>query len=106
TGEDRQLSFERALEGRPRLAARDIGCEVWMLAEQVRSAQPAKHRHHQEVARAERALEPLAIAQAAGELAQAHARDRREGEGAARARARRARGAWPARARRSAAPSC
>jgi len=68
--ENRQLGVESTLEGRPRFAAGDIGGEVRIVLQHTRSVQPAQHRHHQQVAGAERAVEPVGIAEPAGKLAQ------------------------------------
>ena len=69
-GEDRQLGGEGALEGGPRLAAGDIGGRGSDIPPAGPIPQPAQHRHHHQVARAERAVEPVGIAEPAGKLAQ------------------------------------
>lgn len=67
-GENRQLSIESTLEGRPRFAADDIGGEVRI--QHPRSVQPAQHRHHQNITGAERTIEPVGIAKARGKFAE------------------------------------
>src|SRR3546814_11944860 len=68
--EDRQLSIERSLEGGPGLAAGDVGGEVGIVVQYSRSVQPAQHRYHQQIAGAERAIEPVGVAKATGKVAQ------------------------------------
>ena len=65
-GVDRQLRGESPLVGGPRFAARDIGGEVGIFVEQARRPQPQQHRHHHQVAGAERAVQPVGVAQARG----------------------------------------
>jgi RNA polymerase sigma-70 factor, ECF subfamily len=65
-----QETGEGPPEGRPRFAAGDIGAEVWMVVEQARSVQPAQHRHHHQVAGAERPVEPVGTPEPAGEVAE------------------------------------
>src|SRR5947207_6278982 len=67
---DRQLSVEGALVGGPRFAAGHIGGEVRTFVQQTRRPQPEQHRHHHQVTRAERAIEPGGIAKATGKLVQ------------------------------------
>src|SRR5215212_10287292 len=67
---DRQLSVEGTLVGGPRFAAGYIGGEVRIFVQHTRRFQPEQHRHHHQVARAERAIEPVGIAKATGKLDQ------------------------------------
>src|SRR3546814_4372622 len=60
--EDRQLSVESSLEGGPCFAAGDVGGEVGIVVQYSRSVQPAQHRYHQQIAGAERAIEPVGVA--------------------------------------------
>ena len=69
-GENRQLSVESTPVGRPRFAAGDIGGEVRIFVQHTRCFQPEQHRHHHQVARAERTIEPVCIAKATGKFAQ------------------------------------
>src|SRR3546814_8470946 len=68
--EDRQLSVESSLEGGPGFAAGDVGGEVGIVVQYSRSVQPAQHRYHQQIAGAERAIEPVGVAKATGKVAQ------------------------------------
>ena len=68
--ENRQLSVESTLVGGPRFAAGDIGGEVRIFVQHTRCFQPEQHRHHHQVARAERTIEPVGIAKATGKFAQ------------------------------------
>lgn len=61
---DRLLRRESPPIRRPGLAAGDIGGAVWELSHN-RPFQPAKNQHHQQVARAERAIKPFGVAPAA-----------------------------------------
>src|SRR6185369_12220232 len=69
-GIDRQLCRESSLVGGPRFATGHISCERWKFIEQARWSRPEQNRHHHQVTRTERAIEPLGIAEASGELAQ------------------------------------
>ncbi len=69
-GENRQLSGESTLEGRPRFAAGDIGGEIRIFVQYSRSLQPEQHFHHHKVADTERTVEPVGIAKACGKFAQ------------------------------------
>src|SRR3954465_10717421 len=72
-GVDRVLSFESPLVRGPGLAAGHISRQVRVLVQQARRSRPEEHRHHEEVAGAERAIEPGGITQAAGKLVEAAA---------------------------------
>src|SRR5690606_8735691 len=61
---------EGSPEGRTRLSTDDIGHKVRILLQHTRSLQPAQHRHHQKITRAEGAIEPVAMAKATGKVAQ------------------------------------
>src|SRR5918993_2456532 len=61
--EHRMLVLERALERGPRLAARDISREIRKFGKEARSGRPPKHVDHQQVAGAELATEPVALAE-------------------------------------------
>ena len=65
--ENRQLIGERPLVGGPRFAAGDVSGEVRIVRKYPRALQPAQHRHHQQITGAERAVEPVGIAEPAGE---------------------------------------
>jgi SAM-dependent methyltransferase len=67
-GVDRQLSVEGSLVGRPRFAASDIGGQGRVFVQNARCPQPEQHRRHHQVARTERAIEPVGIAQANGKV--------------------------------------
>src|SRR5882757_10878494 len=67
-GVDRQLSSESPLVGGPRFAAGDIGGEVWIFVQHARWFQPEQDRHHHQVTRAERTIEPVGAAKVSGEL--------------------------------------
>src|SRR5215217_3938177 len=54
----------------PRFAARNIVSQFRELVQKARGSQPEQHRHHHEVARAERSFEPVGIAQAGRKLDQ------------------------------------
>ena len=69
-GENRQLSVESTLVCGPRFAAGDVGREVRIFLQHTRSLQPAQHRHHQKVTGAERAIQPVGIAEPTGKVAQ------------------------------------
>ena len=69
-GENRQLSLESTLVGGSRLAAGDIGGEVRVFFQYIRTLQPAQHRHHQQITGAERAIEPIGIAKVTGKTVQ------------------------------------
>src|SRR6187549_1399 len=64
----RQLSVVGSLVCGPRFAAREIGGQVRKLVQDPRGLRPEQHRYHQEVAGAERPVEPLGIPEASGEL--------------------------------------
>jgi hypothetical protein len=59
-----------AAKGGPRFAAGDIGAEGRIRLQDPRTAQPAQHRHHQQVGGAERAVQPVGVAEPAGKLVQ------------------------------------
>src|SRR3954466_3853545 len=65
-----QLSLERALVGGPRFSAGDIGAQVRVFVQNARRSQPEQHRHHHQVPRAERPIEPVGITKATGQLAE------------------------------------
>src|SRR5688572_31884710 len=69
-GIDCQLSGEGPPVGGPRFAAGDIGGQVRIFVQNARRFQPEQHRHHHQVARVERAIEPVGIAQATRKLFQ------------------------------------
>ena len=69
-GEYRELGVESPLVGGARLTAGNIGGEVRTVLHDARFIQPAQHQDHQQVARAELAVEPIGIAEASGKLAQ------------------------------------
>jgi hypothetical protein len=58
------------LIARPPLAASDIGGEVGIFVEDTRHLDPLQHFHHHQVAGAERAVEPVGIAETCGKLAE------------------------------------
>ena len=106
-GVDRQLGGESPLVRGPRFAARDVGGQCRELVQEARRSQPEQHRHHHQVARAERPIEPVGIAQAGRELGQPIAnavldqRQARFGPGLVALRE-----SWRSRVRGSAAPRC
>jgi hypothetical protein len=61
---------ESTLVGGPRFAAGDVGGEVRIFVQHSRCFQPEQHRHHHQVARAERTIEPVGIAKAIGKFVQ------------------------------------
>src|SRR4051812_24371256 len=67
-GVDRPLGRERPLVRGPCFAAGHIVRQVGELVQEARGSQPEQHRHHHEVARAERPIEPVGVVQAGGEL--------------------------------------
>lgn len=70
TGVDRPLGGESPFVCGPRFAAGNIGSQFRKLVEKARRSKPEQHRRHHEVARAERPIEPVGIAQAGRELDQ------------------------------------
>src|SRR3546814_15278632 len=68
--ENRQLSVESTLDGGPRFAAGDIGGEVRVFVQHARPVKPAQTRHHQQVPGAERAIEPVGVANTPGQAVQ------------------------------------
>lgn len=64
------LIAKRALEGRPRLAARLICLQRRLGLHEVRVSQDPEHRRHHEVADGETVLQIIAIAEPGGELRQ------------------------------------
>lgn len=73
SSEDRHLRVDSAPERRPRVALGDIGGRLRASIRRARSAQPAQHRHHEQVAGAECAFESVDVAKAPGTLAQPYA---------------------------------
>src|SRR5690606_4604919 len=67
---DRQLRCEGALVGGACLTAGEIGGKIWVVLQHPRRPQPEQHRYHHQVAGAERAIEPVGIAETLGKVAQ------------------------------------
>src|SRR3954454_22599316 len=69
-GVDRQLGGEGPFVRGPRFAAGNVGGQFRELVQKARRSQPEQHRHHHQIARAERPIEPVGITQASRELDQ------------------------------------
>src|SRR4051794_22483622 len=69
-GVNRQLSVKSPLVGGPRFAAGDIARKVRISAQEARWFPSEQRRHHQQVARADPAVEPVGTAEASGKLLQ------------------------------------
>lgn len=67
--ENRKLRRECANVGGPGFRAGDVSGEVRRIVQQARSLQPKQNRDHQQVPGAEVAIEPICIAEPAGEIA-------------------------------------
>ena len=62
------MSAESPLVGGSRFAASDVGAQIRIFVENARRFEPEQHRHHHQVARAKRAIEPVGIVQATRKL--------------------------------------
>src|SRR5262245_23042363 len=69
-GVNRQLGGESPFVGRPRFTAGEISGQVWVFVENARRFDPEQHRHHHQIARTERTIEPVGIAEAGRKLFQ------------------------------------
>src|SRR5882672_6463510 len=70
SGVDRPLGGERSFVCGPRLATGNIVSQFRKLVQKARSSKPEQHRHHHEVACAERSIEPVGNAHAGRKLDQ------------------------------------
>src|SRR3546814_12079154 len=59
-----QLGVKSPPVSGPRFAASEISSEVRIFIQNTRRSQPEQHRHHHQIARAERAIEPVGVTQA------------------------------------------
>src|SRR6185437_336548 len=66
----RQLGREGALVSGSRFSARHVGGELRISLQDPRWPQSKQYRHHHEVARAERTVDPFAVSEACGKLVQ------------------------------------